>query len=89
MYLDLHNKYDSTKSSTYKVNGTKFEIKYGSGSMSGFLSTDVVKVSAHVVFLRLFLWKVKEIRFTVIYKSFIAVYCSCSTLIKHKNKTPL
>lgn len=36
----LHTKYDSSSSSTYKSNGTSFEIRYGSGSMEGFVSKD-------------------------------------------------
>jgi len=40
----LHHKYDSGSSSTYKANGTKYSIRYGSGSCSGFMSDDVVSV---------------------------------------------
>ncbi|KAK9454935.1 aspartic peptidase domain-containing protein [Dipodascopsis uninucleata] len=40
----LHTKYDSSASSTYKKNGTAFEIQYGSGSMSGFISNDIMKI---------------------------------------------
>ncbi|XP_054154652.1 lysosomal aspartic protease-like [Oppia nitens] len=42
----LHNKYDSSLSMTYKANGTGLEIRYGSGSMKGFLSTDSMGVGS-------------------------------------------
>jgi len=40
----LHTKYDSSASSTYKSNGTAFEIRYGTGSMKGFVSNDDVTI---------------------------------------------
>ncbi|KAL3909230.1 MAG: hypothetical protein SGPRY_009501 [Prymnesium sp.] len=38
----LHSRYYSSSSSTYIENGKPFAIRYGSGSMSGFLSTDTL-----------------------------------------------
>lgn len=40
----LHTKYDSSASKTYHSNGTSFEIRYGSGSLSGFVSQDDVAI---------------------------------------------
>ncbi|KAI1956038.1 CTD phosphatase Fcp1 [Ophidiomyces ophidiicola] len=40
----LHKKYDSSASSSYKKNGTEFSIRYGSGSLSGFVSQDTLKI---------------------------------------------
>ncbi|GMM48963.1 proteinase A [Pichia kluyveri] len=38
----LHAKYDHDSSSTYKQNGTDFAIRYGSGSLEGFISQDLL-----------------------------------------------
>jgi len=46
---DLHTKYDSSKSSTYKANGTTFSIEYGTGAASGFLSNDNLGIGGTVV----------------------------------------
>jgi saccharopepsin len=40
----LHTKYDSSSSSTYKKNGSSFEIHYGSGSLTGYVSQDHVSI---------------------------------------------
>lgn len=40
----LHQKYDHSASSTYKKNGSSFEIRYGSGELSGYVSQDTVNI---------------------------------------------
>lgn len=40
----LHSKYDHSSSSTYKKNGSSFEIRYGSGSLSGYVSQDTFQI---------------------------------------------
>jgi saccharopepsin len=40
----LHRRYDREQSSTYRENGTEFAIRYGTGSLEGVISSDVLTV---------------------------------------------
>lgn len=44
MACTRQRKYNSTASSTYQANGTKFHIDYGSGPVDGFYSQDVLRI---------------------------------------------
>jgi hypothetical protein len=56
----LHTKFDSSASSTFKKNESSFEIKYGSGSMEGFVSRDHLRVGDLTIEGQLFAEAVKE-----------------------------
>ena len=45
----LHRRYTSSKSSTYEKNDQPFAIKYGSGSMEGFISVDTLTIGGIAV----------------------------------------
>ncbi|EMF12616.1 aspartyl proteinase [Sphaerulina musiva SO2202] len=40
----LHSKYNHGDSNTYKQNGSEFAIRYGSGSLEGYVSQDTVQI---------------------------------------------
>jgi len=57
---DFHSRYNHDKSSTYVANGTTFAIQYGTGSLSGFLSQDVVTVAGMQIKNQVFAEATKE-----------------------------
>lgn len=56
----FHSKYKASKSSTYKANGDRCKITYGSGSISGFFSQDNVQVGDLIVKDQVFIETTRE-----------------------------
>ncbi|KAK7292427.1 hypothetical protein RIF29_08206 [Crotalaria pallida] len=56
----FHPKYKSSKSNSYRKNGTRAAIQYGTGAISGFFSYDSVKVGDIVVKNQEFIEATKE-----------------------------
>ena len=52
--VEKRDKYHSEKSSTYHYNGSKFEIRYGSGAVEGVIDADDVSVGGLVATQHLF-----------------------------------
>ncbi|CAD7002399.1 lysosomal aspartic protease-like [Ceratitis capitata] len=66
----LHNKYNSSASSTYVANGEAFSIEYGSGSLSGFLSQDTVRVAGLTISNQVFAEAMLEPGTSFVYSNF-------------------
>lgn len=85
----FHSKYNSRKSTTFTKNGTSCEIKYGSGSISGFFSKDNVKVGNLIVKDQLFIEATKEVSLSFILGKFDGIFGLGFQEISVKGATPV
>uniref|UniRef100_A0A1A7XB74 Napsin A aspartic peptidase n=1 Tax=Iconisemion striatum TaxID=60296 RepID=A0A1A7XB74_9TELE len=85
----IHHRYNSKKSSTYVKNGTEFSIRYGRGSLSGFISEDTVSVAGLPVANQQFGEAVKQPGITFAVARFDGVLGMAYPSISVANVTPV
>ncbi|KAI8880554.1 endopeptidase [Backusella circina FSU 941] len=66
----LHSRYDSEQSESFGENGTEFAIRYGTGSLEGFISQDTVSIGGIKIRDQGFAESVKEPGFTFAFAKF-------------------
>lgn len=66
----LHSSYNADDSSSYKKNGSEFAIRYGTGSVKGYISQDILQVGDLMVKKQDFAEATEEPGFTFIFSRF-------------------
>ncbi|KAI8993574.1 endopeptidase [Pilobolus umbonatus] len=84
----MHRRYDSGQSSTYVENGTEFSIHYGTGSLEGFISQDLLTVADIKVKDQGFAESVKEPGFTFALAHFDGIFGLGYDTISVKHTVP-